>query len=81
MYFKKELHRIDSGYEKLKLPVTFIHGEADKWVPGKNADYGKKKLANNPAVRVQIIPGAGHFIPWENYELIKLHLMTLATPD
>lgn len=79
IYFKKELYRIDSGYHQLKLPVTFIHGEADKWVPVKNVDYGKKKLANNPAVHVQIIPGAGHFIPWENYDLIKSHLMALSS--
>jgi pimeloyl-ACP methyl ester carboxylesterase len=81
IYFKKELYRIDSGYDQLKLPVTFIHGEADKWVPVKNVDYGKKKLANNSAVQVQIIPGAGHFIPWENYDHIKSHLLSLAAAD
>ncbi|MGB5005851.1 MAG: alpha/beta hydrolase [Ferruginibacter sp.] len=81
IYFKKELYRIDSGYEKLKLPVTFIHGEADNWVPVKNVDYGKNKLVNNPAVQVHIIPGAGHFIPWENYDIIQSHLLSLVIQD
>jgi len=81
IYFKKELYRIDSGYAKLQLPVTFIHGEADKWVTVKNVDYGKKKLANNPAVQVQIITGAGHFIPWENYDLIRSYLLSLSPAE
>ncbi len=80
MYFKKDLYGIDTGYAVLQLPVTFIHGDADKFVPVKNVDYGKKKLVNNPGVKVIIIPGASHFIPWEHYGLIKSHLLTLATP-
>lgn len=77
IYFKKELYRIDTGYAAVKMPVTFIHGDADKFVTVKNVDYGKKKLANNPNVKVIIIPDASHFIPWEHYDLIKEHLLTL----
>lgn len=80
MYFKKDLYGMDTGYAVLQLPVTFIHGDADKFVTVKNVDYGKKKLVNNPGVKVIIIPGASHFIPWEHYGLIKSHLLTLATP-
>ena len=80
MYFKKDLYGIDTGYAGLQLPVTFIHGDADKFVTVKNVDYGKKKLVNNPDVKVIIIRGASHFIPWEHYGIIKSHLLTLATP-
>lgn len=80
IYFKKDMNRIDTGYALLQLPVTFIHGDADKFVTVKNVDYGKKKLVNNPDVKVIIIPGASHFIPWEHYNLIRLHLLTLAAP-
>lgn len=80
MYFKKDLYGIDTGYAVLQMPVTFIHGDADKFVTVKNVDYGKKKLANNPNVKVIIIPGASHFIPWEHYDIIKAHLLGLALP-
>jgi pimeloyl-ACP methyl ester carboxylesterase len=80
MYFKKDLYRIDTGYARVKIPVTFIHGDADKFVTVKNVDYGKKKLTNNPAVKIIIIPGAGHFIPWEHFNIIKEHLLGLAIP-
>ncbi len=81
IYFKKDLYGIDTGYAALQLPVTFIHGDADKFVTVKNVDYGKEKLVNNPNVKLIIIPGAGHFIPWEHFDLIKTHLLTLAGSD
>ena len=78
IYFKKDLYHTDTMYAVLTMPVTFIHGDADKFVPVKNVEYGKKKLAGNPNVKVIIIPGASHFIPWEHFDLIKTHLLTLS---
>ena len=77
LYFKKDLYGIDSGYAALQMPVTFIHGDADKFVTIKNVDYGKKRLVNNPHVKIIIISGASHFIPWEHYDQIRLHLLSL----
>lgn len=77
IYFKKDLYNIDTGYANLKMPVTFIHGDADKFVTVKNVDYGKLKLAGNAKVKVIIIPGAGHFIPWQHFDIIKTHLLNL----
>lgn len=77
VYFKPALYRLDSGYSAIHLPVTFIHGGADKFVTVKNVDYGRKKLAHNPRVNVIVIPGAGHFIPWDHFGIIKGHLLTL----
>jgi pimeloyl-ACP methyl ester carboxylesterase len=78
VYFKKDLYRIDKGYAVLNMPVTFIHGDNDKFVTVKNVEYGKEKLKHNPQVKVIIIPGASHFIPWQHYDLIKQHLLGLA---
>lgn len=79
VYFKKELYRLDKGYDRIKIPVTFIHGDKDKFVTVKNVEYGKMKLVNNSQVKVIIIPGAGHFIPWEHFDIIRGHLLTLPT--
>lgn len=77
MYFKKDLYGIDTGYAAIHIPVTFIHGDADKFVPVKNVEYGKQKLVNNKNLKIIIIPGASHFIPWEHYDVIKAHLISL----
>ena len=78
VYFKKELYRLDKGYHLLQMPVTFIHGDKDKFVTVKNVDYGKRQLAHNPQLKVIIIPGAGHFIPWQHFDIIRNHLLALA---
>jgi len=77
LYFKKDLKNLDTGYAKIKMPVMFIHGSADKFVTIKNVEYGLKKLAANKLVRSIIIPKANHFIPWQNYQVIKSHLLSL----
>ena len=77
VYFKKDLYTLDTGYAGITIPVTFIHGDADKFVTVKNVEYGKKKLSNNRDVKVIIIPGANHFIPWQHFDIIKTHLLSL----
>ena len=78
VYFKKELKRLDTGYNRLRMPVILIHGDKDKFVTVKNVDYGKRKLQHNPGLKVVIIPGAGHFIPWEHFTTIRENLLALA---
>ncbi len=77
VYFKKDLYQLDLHYDKLTMPVTFIHGDADKFVTVKNVAYGKTKLVFNPKVNYIIIPGAGHFLLWEKYNTIQQNLLLL----
>lgn len=76
VYFKKALKKLDTGYHRLNLPVTFIHGEKDKFVTVRNVEYGKQKLKHNAHVNVIIIPQAGHFIPWDHYEVVRDQLLS-----
>lgn len=78
VYFKKELKGLETGYRSMYLPVTFIHGEKDKFVTVRNVDYGKQKLLHNSQVNVIVIPQAGHFILWDHYETIRDHLVSLS---
>lgn len=78
IYLKKDLRDLDKEWEKISCPVWIIHGDKDGFVPVENVEYAKKKLVNAKQVEVKILPGARHFIPWENYEDIKDLLMKLA---
>ncbi len=53
----------------LKAPVYVLHGQDDKLVPVANADYVRRVLGQSSPI-VEIIPGQGHFVPWENPERI-----------
>lgn len=76
-YYKKDLFVMDKHYDTLRMPVMFIHGDKDPLVTVKNVYYGMDKLAINNNAKMIIIPGANHFIPWEHYDIIKRHLLTL----
>lgn len=78
IYLKKDLRDLDKEWGKITCPVWIIHGDKDEFVPVENVEYAKKKLVNAKSVEVKILPGARHFIPWENYENIKNILMRLA---
>jgi pimeloyl-ACP methyl ester carboxylesterase len=77
-YFKKDLISMDTHYDTLRMPVTFIHGDKDPLVTVKNVQYGMDKLAANNNAKMIIIPGANHFIPWEHFDIIKKHLLSLS---
>ena len=77
VYLKKDLKDLDTEWEKITCPAWIIHGDKDTFVPVENVDYTKKKLTNTKSVEIKILPGARHFIPWEQYEDIKAVLLRL----
>jgi pimeloyl-ACP methyl ester carboxylesterase len=76
-YLKNDLKELDKHWEKITCPVWILHGDKDTFVPVSNVDYLKQKLVSNKYVSVQILPGARHFIPWEQYNDIKETLLKL----
>lgn len=76
-YLKKDLKELDKHWDKITCPVWIIHGDKDTFVPVGNVEYAKKKLTKAKNVEIKILPGARHFIPWEQYEEIKEVLMRL----
>lgn len=77
VYLKTDLKYLDKEWEKITCPVWIIHGDKDTFVPPGNVDYTKNKLTKAKSVEVKILPGARHFIPWEQYEDIKSVLLKL----
>ena len=77
VYLKSDLKYLDKEWDKITCPVWIIHGDKDTFVPVGNVEYTKKKLIKAKSVEVKILPGARHFIPWEQYEDIKEVLMRL----
>jgi pimeloyl-ACP methyl ester carboxylesterase len=76
-YLKKDLKELDKHWDKITCPVWIVHGDKDTFVPVSNVNYAKKKLSTNQNVSVKILPGARHFIPWEQYNEIKEVLLNL----
>lgn len=77
VYLKSDLKETDQEWAKITCPVWIIHGDKDTFVPVGNVEYAKKKLTKAKSIEVKILPGARHFIPWEQYDEIKEVLMRL----
>lgn len=77
VYLKTDLKYMDKEWEKITCPVWIIHGDKDTFVPPGNLEYTRKKLTKAKSVEVKVLPGARHFIPWEQYHDIKEVLMKL----
>ena len=77
IFFKKDIYALQDKFALVKCKVIIVHGTGDPFVPVGNATYAQSKLINAHSVRVILIPGANHFIPWTKYETIKQVLLEL----
>lgn len=69
MAHAEELALMMPYWKDIKIPVTYIHGEADDLVPYGNTDFAKKML-KNAALELVLEKYMGHLIPWKRPELI-----------
>ena len=76
-YFKKDVYALQDKFALVKCKVFIVHGTEDPLVPVGNAAYAQKKLVNAASVKLTLIPGANHFIPWTKYDTIKQVLVNL----
>ncbi len=67
---KQELKKMLPLWRTLQLPITVIQGEKDQLVAAGNAAFVKRQAINAP-VKVVMIPGMNHFIPWVRPDLIR----------
>ncbi len=71
---KDELKKQQKLLSKIKTPVLVIQGNDDELVPKGNADYAEKHLIN-AELEIIRIPEQGHFLPWEQYDLLKSQIL------
>ncbi len=72
---KHQLEIMKKKLDTVKIPVTVIQGEKDKLVPAGNAVYAKNNLLN-AKTDINLLPNRGHFIPWEEYDLVKSKIIS-----
>lgn len=80
-YLKTDLVKLQEELPLIRIPVYFIHGDKDTWVPPGNVAYGKSRLKNTPAIGELMLPGANHFIPWTRFNEIRNVLIALPLAD
>ncbi len=67
---KPELENMLPTWKNITVPSTFVQGKEDSFVPYQNVDFAKRMLVNAP-VKIQLLEGVDHFIPWSHPQLIR----------
>lgn len=66
----QELVKMRPQLVEIEKSVMVIQGEKDGIVAPGNAAFAKEELTRS-IVEVTMLPERGHFLPWEEYDLIK----------
>lgn len=75
MPLKNELEEMMPLWEKIKVPCTIMHGKKDVLVPYGNVAFYKKMLVNAPQKEVVTFEKENHFIPWTQYDSVKMKII------
>lgn len=67
---KPELENMLPTWKNITVPATFVQGKEDSFVPYQNVDFAKRMLVN-AQVKIQLLEGVDHFIPWSHPQLIR----------
>ena len=71
---EKELTKMEPLWGKIQVPVSILHGNTDVLIYIENALYAKQELKNAP-VRMAIVTGKGHFLPWTAPKIVKKEML------
>lgn len=73
-----ELQRLAPQLDRIRAPIVIVHGSEDSLVPLENVDFMRLRFRSAASVRIVVLPGQGHFLPWEQKPLIDRLVRELA---
>lgn len=76
---REQLELMKPLWDRIRVPVTILHGDKDGLINFKNASFACEYLTNAPYVKLVAKSGAGHDLTWSAPELIKTSLVNSFT--
>lgn len=80
MALKRELEALEPMLASIVAKVLIVHGTADPLVPVANVDYVKTRLPHARCVRITLLEGANHFLPWNAFDAVQRALREALEP-
>lgn len=74
----RETRELERVLNRVRCPVSVIHGSEDGLVPVGNVWYIREKLGHVPSLETTVLEGEGHFIPWTREALVRDRILRLA---
>lgn len=70
VHHQEELTKMLPLWPRIHVPVIYLQGKDDGLVSPANADFAKTHLVNAASLKIQMIPGRGHLIAFNEKERI-----------
>jgi pimeloyl-ACP methyl ester carboxylesterase len=70
VYHKEELKKMLPLWGRIHVPVMYLQGQEDGLVDTSNARFAQEHLTNVPSLNIQMIPGRGHLIAFDEKDRI-----------
>jgi pimeloyl-ACP methyl ester carboxylesterase len=75
-----ETRALGDVLDRVTCRVIVLHGARDSLVPVGNVDYMRAKMTNARSTEFIVLPEQGHFIPWEQEQLVRALIEKLTAP-
>lgn len=70
VHHKDELAKMLPLWNRIRVPVMYLQGQEDRLVDTSNASFAREHLTNVPSLNIQMIPGRGHLIAFDEKDRI-----------
>jgi pimeloyl-ACP methyl ester carboxylesterase len=70
VHHKEELAKMLPLWNRIRVPVMYLQGQEDRLVDTSNAGFAQEHLTNVPYLNIQMIPGRGHLIAFDESDRI-----------
>jgi pimeloyl-ACP methyl ester carboxylesterase len=77
LHHKDELTKMLPLWDRIHVPVRYLQGEQDGLVDTTNAGFARAHLINAPSLDIQMIPGRGHLIAFNEKDKIEKAIIEL----
>lgn len=77
VHHQEELTRMLPLWSRIHVPVNYLQGTNDELVSPSNSDFAKTHLTNVPSLTIQMIPGRGHLIAFNEEERITQAILDM----
>jgi pimeloyl-ACP methyl ester carboxylesterase len=77
IYHKEELAKMLPLWGQIRVPVMYLQGQEDRLVDTSNASFARENLTNVPSLNIQMIPGRGHLIAFDEKDRIEKAIVSM----
>ena len=74
---RHDLIMLEDDWDRLRMPVSIIHGTKDVLVPFENMAYAQSQLTAADTVTTLVFEGESHFILWTHKQAVVKELVQL----